>query len=227
MTRLEMRNMIKLRMGNNNDTSLNALIEAELNLQKNNLEEEPEQHWFQFGYAAVNGISSNVIPFTFKGEGNLLMVHPDAVLQVRKASTTDTWKMLVRDDDSFLYDKYGELASTDLATAYAFTGVTVAAQAEVGTVSFTVYPKPAFSCDYRVLGYKGTKDLAADEDTNAWSIFAPELLLSRVGKIIAGQYGALNLYQAPFEKTEIEAKDKLRRKDIAFEEEQIVRVRGE
>lgn len=218
MTRTQMVELIKQRMGNNQDDALTTLIENELQWQHRALEEEPEQPWFLLGTVTQVDITDEFPNFAMSGEDGLLMPHSQVTLLTRKSSaaSTDKWYPLEKDDFAFLLEANGVDTTSSEPTHYATKSYNTTG------VVYQVFPAPEQNMDYQLVGFFGAVDLDADAIENSWSKHAPEVLINRTGRIIAGQYTSLNEFAAIFAAGESTAVQSLKRKTIALEEEQIL-----
>lgn len=221
MTRDEIVSIIKQRMANNTDSDLDALIVTEMELAQEVLEQEAELPWFLFGKLDVVDSSAATITFTHGGAGNYLSEHPSLPLLTRLSSVTTKHLPMIKDDYVVLLNTHKDTLTVVAPTHYAMTP-----EVNLADFSYTIFPTPDVDMDYRLYCFVG--DVILDSDVeNKWLKFTPELMIGYVGKIIAGQYEALQGFVPMFVASETGARNWIMKKNIEWEEANIRRLMGD
>lgn len=220
MTRNEAVALIKQRMGNNTDSSLDAHIVTEMQLAQSTLEQEHELPWFLVEEGETNvAASTRTFTPTATDSRAFLAPFPDVPFYVYKATETLADKKALQPDDyKVLWNSYSATADADPPRAYA-NDLSV-------LNSYALFPKPLSDSVVVVPGYYADAVLSTDI-TNKWLTYAPEILLNLTGKVISGFYTAFMQFAASFEKRELEARRALKLKNVVWEENYVRRMMGD
>lgn len=212
--------LLKQRMGNNNDSSLDAHIVTEMKLAQSSLEQEASLPWFlvEEGETSVTAGDRAFVP-TAEGTRAFIMPFPDVPFYIYKASETEEDKVMISPDDyRDLWNRYGTDADAFPPRAYANDLKAVH--------SYALFPKPSVDCVVVVPGYYADAELNTDI-TNKWLTYAPEVLINLTGKVICGFYTALESYASNFAAREGEARMALKKRTTVWEENFIRRMMGD
>ena len=226
MTRDQIVSIIKQRMGNNTDPTLDALIVTEMQLQQGILEEEPEKPWFLVttGSAAGTADSRVVGPPTKDRSGTtcaLLGEYEPGTAWVKLDSDgTDEQEICDKEDYAIVYNSRNTVELTRNSHPKFYTQ-------DPDTINvYQVWSAPTENYTFYLQGYYADVPLTSDI-TNLWLTHAPDLIIGRVGSIMAGQYEALSEFAAAFLAQETQARNRLMKMNVLKEEENIRRVMGD
>ena len=175
MTRDEAVALIKLRMGNNNLASLDALIVAEMkHVQDTLLEGAAFLPWFleKTDDTVVTVADSRLVSFP---TGFLREVPEQAIWLFGTAGDETTLTELAKGDADELNYLYGD--ETGSPKAYALFGES----------QFQLWPRPDAVYTLRVV-YYGRDDVLSTDVTNKWLTWASDLVMAHVGNIVSTQY---------------------------------------
>ena len=205
--------ILKQRMGNNNDISLDALIVTEMQfVQETILEQGAELPWFLYGTSTVTETVANpTAPAGFLTESEAVP------LQIYNGTR---------------YVKFPKGDPVDLE-GYDFNGLkaypVAYSSADLGGADEFMI---------RVWGWDGTTDYsvkwngyyAADELStnieNKWLKFAADLMIAETGAIIAAQYNAFVQFAELFAQQRATAQRRIQAKNAMWEEQNIERIVG-
>ena len=212
MTRDEAVALMKQRMGNNNDTSLDALIVTEMQfVQSTLLEQAPELPWFLYG-------SQDVVESTEE------ITAPTGYL--REFAGTP---LQVYNGNKFVKFSKGDQVSLDaydFNTTYAYPVAYANEELNVNEVNLRVFGWDG-SSNYTVRwnGYYADTALSTNVE-NKWLKFAPDLLIAETGVIISSQYNSFMQFAQIFADQKNKALARLQARNAVWEEDVIDRRMG-
>lgn len=220
MTRDEVVTLIKQRMGNNTDSTLDALIVTEMQHQQEILERDPDPPYFLFAVKEQESLSNGFVVFdqdTIVGEiDSLPMFWSDATSLVYNKD-----QFMIKDDWPPLAG-WNDGATTNLyATRYShFPDASE-------EFKYQLYPQPQ-NADYKYYLPCVVKDTTLSDDIeNKFLKHVPDLMIAKTGAVIAGQYEALEKFAAAFVAQQSIAENRLMKLNTLKSEENIRRLMGD
>ena len=230
MTRDEIVAIIKQRLGNYNDSTIDAHIVTEMKLNQDLLEQEASLPWFLLDWAEVAvaaGGSTNTTRLALDRSGTtclFLAENEEIMLGTYLASETITlWSSMRKVDQQTFIDT--RRAGLYDANAYGHPSKYIAATSG-GVGFFSVTPTPIVA--WNLVGHGYYADVPLDTDiTNLWLTYAPDLVIAKVGLIIANFYTALTKFVPAFEKELQKAERRLAKINALKTEENIRRMMGD
>lgn len=230
MTRDEIVAIIKQRLGNYNDSTIDAHIVTEMKLNQIVMEQEASLPWFLVGSTtadqAADATNTEALTLARSGtdcaflaeyEESTLALYITAdgaatALYMRKDQNADLWNAQVS----------GNINAALQGAAYVYGN---AKGAGVNGI-FSVYPTPSEA--YTIVSLDYYADVSLDTDiTNLWLTYAPDLVIAKVGLIIAQFYTALEKFIPGFEKEIGRADRRLAKINALKTEENIRRLMGD
>lgn len=232
MTRDEIVAIIKQRMGNYNGDEIDAHIVTEIKLNQIIMEQEASLPWFLLHSATARGSadSGNLLePLVSTRDSidcNFLAESEDFALGTYLDGNGETC------DDVSLMDKADVLrwAKVNKAGNYDENcyGHPAYYTQHIGAPLGYFLVAPAPSVDWTLIGTSYYADIPLDTDsTNLWLTYAPDLVIGKVGVIIAGQYTMLEKFVPAFGAQAKIAEERLMKLNALKSEENIRRLMGD
>ncbi|MGW8178739.1 MAG: phage adaptor protein [bacterium] len=212
MTPNELVTMVKGRMLNNTDDSLDALIIAEANRVCKVLEQGEFLPWFLFTDAGLTTVASTEtvsVPSDFLREAE-----NQYCLFVESGEDDIPWKPLEKGDLSYISSKYGE--SEDKPRAY-----------DLLSTNFYLRPIPDTVYNLRLFYFRGGNTLSVGGASNVWLDYAEDWVLNEVGLIMSSMYVNLPQIAQMFASEAQKARKRVYDDTIAREEAGQMREMGE
>lgn len=217
MTPDNMVTLLKQRLANSNDSALDSLIITVANAEQEKLEQGPELPWFLFYDTGVDSSPLATIATNERVQlpaGFLRFADEyEASVFLYNTSEDDPWVPLKRDDYSLIKAaNTGSGAPThfDLLRDYLY-----------------FRPIPDGVYNIRVLHYQSDADIVAGTTENLWMKHAADVIMARVGLVIASTYVVMPAIAQQFEKERMIADRRLRHDTIARFESGALRQMGD
>lgn len=229
MTRDEIVAIVKQRMGNYNGAEIDTHIVTEMKLNQIAMEQEAQLPWFLIEVGFVNMLANKGTAgplVTLRGAVScpFLAEYELGVASYKLQSETYLKESVL--EKKLAHEIYfpfiqGELTATDSK------GRSLYYASSVNTLDyFLIIAPPSEDYNFYVGGYYA--DVPLDTDiTNLWLTYAPDLVIAKVGLVIAGQYTALEKFVPLFTNQVQEAEKRLAKKNTIKEEAHIRNTMGD
>lgn len=217
MTPNAMVNMIKARLANSNDSTLDSLIIDVANLVQERLEQSQELPWFLFADTNVDGTNLTTVASTETVALPADFIREDEeneyVLFVQDTTAADTWVPLIRES----YNKAKALRTGEGRPEY---------YEILGTNLYLRYiPDAAYTL--RLLYFKRDDDIVAGTTENLWMKYAADWVLAETGLIMASDYVVMPAIAQHFREEAQRAQMHTYRETVARQEAGYMRSMGE
>lgn len=230
MTRDEIVAIIKQRMGNYIDSTLDAHIVTEMKLAQINLEQEATLPWFLVvggsgSGTADNGVVTDIVASRGGTDCAFLAEYEEENAAIYLASETfATRSYMGKEDYVTLFEAVKNSQLTyDSSNSRRYYALNPASEPS-GT--FEVFPAPSEAWTFYIRAYFADVPLTTDI-TNLWLTHASDLIIGYVGRIIAGNYTVLEKFVPAFTDQESKARTRLSKVNALKAEENIRRMMGD
>ena len=212
--------IIKQRMGNNNDSSLDAHIVTEMQLQQEILERTPNPPWFLNTVKEQEALADGFVTF----DDSVVLSEVDGLPMFWSEATLLSYnknRFLMKDDWPPLAGWSDGDTTDTVATNYAkFPDINE-------EFKYILFPTPdTVAYKYYLPCYVKDSVLSTNIE-NRWLKHAADLMIAQTGAVIAGQYVAFEKFAAAFVVQQQIAQKRLTTMNTVKEEENIRRMMGD